>query len=100
MAKKSMIARQIKRQKLELKYQKRRQHLKVLIKNTKFLDEKLTLYGKLQRFPLNSSPVRLKNRCMITGRPKAYYGDFGISRQVLREMGHQCLLPGLKKSSW
>jgi small subunit ribosomal protein S14 len=100
MAKKSMIARQNKRHKLVLKYKQKRYHLKALIKQTEFLDEKLNLYTKLQKLPRNSSFVRLNNRCMITGRPKAYYRDFGLSRQVLREMAHQCLLPGVKKSSW
>jgi small subunit ribosomal protein S14 len=100
MAKKSMIARQNKRQKLVLKHKQKRQHLKTLIQNTDFLDKKLKLYIELQKLPRNSSGVRLNNRCMITGRPKAYYRDFGLSRQVLREMAHQCLLPGLTKSSW
>lgn len=100
MAKKSMIARQKKREKLVAKYKEKRQNLKQQIKKTDFLDEKLSLYKKLQKFPRNSSEVRLNNRCMITGRPKGYYRDFGLSRQVLREMAHQCLLPGVTKSSW
>lgn len=100
MAKKSMIARQKKREKLVAKYKEKRQNLKKQIKKTDFLDEKLSLYKKLQKFPRNSSEVRLNNRCMITGRPKGYYRDFGLSRQVLREMAHQCLLPGVTKSSW
>lgn len=100
MAKKSMIARQNKRQKLVLQYKQKRQRLKILIKQTDFLDKKLTIYKQLQKLPRNSSLVRLNNRCIITGRPKAYYRDFGLSRQVLREMAHQCLLPGVKKSSW
>ena len=100
MAKKSMIARQKKREKLVAKYKEKRQNLKNQIKKTVFLDEKLSLYKKLQKLPRNSSEVRLNNRCMITGRPKGYYRDFGLSRQVLREMAHQCLLPGVTKSSW
>lgn len=100
MAKKSMIARQKKREKLVAKYKEKRQNLKNQIKKTVFLNEKLSLYKKLQKLPRNSSAVRLNNRCMITGRPKGYYRDFGLSRQVLREMAHQCLLPGVTKSSW
>ena len=89
MAKKSMIARE-----------KKRQNLKEQIKSTAFLEEKLALYAKLQKLPRNSSAVRLHNRCSVTGRPKGYYGAFGLSRHVLREMSHNCLLPGVKKSSW
>jgi small subunit ribosomal protein S14 len=100
MAKKSLIARQIKREKLVLKYKLKRKNLKIKIKKEPILDEKLNLYTKLQKLPRNSSFVRLKNRCSITGRPKAYYRNFGLSRHVLREMAHQCLLPGLYKSSW
>ena len=100
MAKKSMIARQKKREKLVAKYKEKRQNLKNQINKTSFLDEKLGLYKKLQKLPRNSSEVRLNNRCTITGRPKGYYRDFGLSRQVLRQMAHQCLLPGVTKSSW
>ena len=100
MAKKSLIARQKKREKLVLKYKLKRTNLKIKIKETTFLDEKLNLYIKLQKFPRNSSKVRLNNRCLITGRPKGYYRDFGLSRHILREMAHQCLLPGVRKSSW
>lgn len=100
MAKKSMIQRELKRQRLVMKYAKKRFELKQQIKETSILKEKLNLHRKLQQLPLNSSPVRLHNRCMITGRPKGYYRDFGLSRHVLREMAHQGLLPGVRKSSW
>ena len=100
MAKKSMIEREKKRQRLVIKYAKKRDNLKEEIKNTTFLEEKLNLHRKLQRFPRNSAPVRLHNRCLITGRPKGYYRDFGLSRHLLREMAHLCLLPGVTKSSW
>nr|AWX53373.1 ribosomal protein S14 [Halochlorococcum sp. NIES-1838] len=100
MAKKSMIARQKKREKLVAKYKEKRQNLKNQIKKTEFLDQKLAYYEKLQKLPRNSSAVRLNNRCMITGRPQGFYRDFGLSRHVLREMAHQCLLPGVTKSSW
>ena len=94
-----MIARQKKREKLVEKYKQKRKNLKEQIKKIELLDKKLNLYQKLQKLPRNSSPVRLKNRCMVTGRPKGYYRDFGLSRQILREMAHECLLPGIKKSS-
>jgi small subunit ribosomal protein S14 len=100
MAKKSMVERERKRQKLVAKYKTKRSILKEEIKKTDFLEEKLALYMKLQKFPRNSSPVRLHNRCRITGRPKGYFRDFGISRLVLREMVHDCVLPGIRKASW
>lgn len=100
MAKKSMIQRELKRQRLVMKYAKKRENLKKCLKETTFLKEKLALHRKLQQLPRNSSFVRLHNRCMITGRPKGFYRDFGLSRHVLREMAHQGLLPGVKKSSW
>jgi small subunit ribosomal protein S14 len=100
MAKKSMIQRELKRQKLVMKYAIKRATLKEQIKQTSFLKEKLNLHRKLQQLPRNSSAVRLHNRCMITGRPKGYFRDFGLSRHVLREMAHQGLLPGVCKSSW
>jgi small subunit ribosomal protein S14 len=57
-------------------------------------------YEALQKLPKNSSPVRLKNRCMFTGRARSYYRKFGVSRLVLREMALRGEIPGLKKSSW
>nr|ALO21691.1 ribosomal protein S14 [Stephanosphaera pluvialis] len=100
MAKKSMIQREFKRQRLVMKYAKKRESLKKSLKETTFLKDKLALHRKLQQLPRNSSFVRLHNRCLVTGRPKGYYRDFGLSRHVLREMAHQGLLPGVKKSSW
>jgi small subunit ribosomal protein S14 len=100
MAKKSMIQRELKRQRLVMKYAKKREELKKQIKNTTFLKEKLALHRKLQQLPRNSSVVRLHNRCLITGRPKGFFRDFGLSRHLLREMAHQGLLPGVQKSSW
>ena len=100
MAKKSMIQRELKRQRLVMRYAQRREELKQQILDTSILREKLILHRKLQKLPKNSSSVRLNNRCMITGRPKGYYRDFGLSRHVLREMAHEGLLPGVTKSSW
>lgn len=89
MARKSLIAREEKRQKLVDKYAKLRKELK----------EKGD-YDELQKLPKNSSPVRLRNRCQLTGRPRGYYRKFGISRLVLREMASKGEIPGVKKSSW
>jgi len=100
MAKKSMIERDNKRKKLVQKYKNRREELKKQIMSTISLDEKYILYSKLQCLPRNSAPIRITKRCFITGRPRAVYRDFQLSRHVLREMAHACLLPGLTKSSW
>ena len=100
MAKKSMIEREKKRQQLVMKYSGKRRSLKVQMKEASFLEEKLTIQRKLQELPRNSNPVRLHNRCLITGRPKGFYRDFGLSRHVLREMAHEGFLPGVTKSSW
>ena len=95
-----MIQRELKRQRLVMKYAKKREMLKRQINETSLLKQKLMLHRKLQELPKNSSSVRLHNRCMVTGRPKGYYRDFGLSRHLLREMAHQGLLPGVQKSSW
>lgn len=89
MARKSLIAREAKRRKLVEKYAKIREEMK---KNGDF--------EGLQKLPKNSSPVRLHNRCMMTGRPRSYYRKFGISRLVFREMALSGEIPGIKKSSW
>lgn len=95
-----MIQRELKRQKCVIKYEKRRELLKKQMKLASTFREKLILHRQLQKLPRNSSTVRLHNRCMITGRSKGFYRDFGLSRNVLREMAHQGLLPGVIKSSW
>lgn len=100
MANKAMIQRELKRQRLVMKHAKKRSQIKEQMKSATSLREKLTLHRKLQQLPKNSSPVRLHNRCTMTGRPKGYFRDFGLSRHVLREMAHQGVLPGVKKSSW
>jgi small subunit ribosomal protein S14 len=89
MAKESMKAREVKRQKLVDKYAKKRAALK-----------KAGDYEGLQKLPKNASPVRVHNRCKITGRPKGYMRQFGISRVIFREMANFGLIPGVKKASW
>jgi small subunit ribosomal protein S14 len=100
MAKKSMLEREKKRQKLVIKYKIKREELLNKVSKCDSFDEKLVIQKKLQKLPRNSSKIRLRNRCWKTGRPRGFYRDFGLSRNMLREMGHQGLLPGLTKSSW
>ena len=89
MAKESMKAREVKRAKLCAKYAEKRKALK-----------EAGDWAGLQALPKNSSPVRLHNRCSITGRPKGYIRLFGISRIQFREMASNGLIPGVKKASW
>ena len=100
MSKKSIIQRNLKRQSLNSKYNHLRGWLKNQMSRTPNLATKLRIHGFIQDLPTNSSPARLESRCQITGRPKAVYRDFGLSRHVLREMAHEGLLPGVVKSSW
>ena len=100
MAKKSMIEREKKRIKLHQKYALKRSNLLKKYQDEKNFNLKLELHSKLQKLPRNSSQTRIRNRCWKTGRPRGFFRDFGISRHVLREMAHQCLLPGVTKSSW
>jgi len=100
MAKKSMVEREKKRQRLILKFREKRRTLLNAIKTSDSFSETLLLQKKLQKLPLNSAPTRSGNRCWKTGRPCAVYRDFGVSRHVLREMAHDGLLPGVIKSSW
>ena len=82
------------------RYRITRQSLKKRINSSLTIQDKLTISIKLQSLPRSSAPVRLRNRCSLTGRPRSNYRDFGLSRHVLREMAHTCLLPGVSKSSW
>ena len=100
MAKKSMIEREKRRSLLIAKYADKRETLKEEFRQATTLDEKLTLQRQLQQLPLNSSPTRHRNRCLVTGRHRGYYRDFGLSRNVFREWAHEGLLPGVVKSSW
>ncbi len=89
MAKESMKAREVKRAKLVEKYAAKREQLK-----------KEGNFQALSMLPRNSSPVRLHNRCLLTGRPKGYLRQFGISRITFREMASKGLIPGIRKASW
>ena len=99
MAKESMKAREVKRANLAKKYAAKRAALKEVI-NTGSPEEAYEAARKLQALPLNSNPIRMHNRCKLTGRPKGYIRLFGISRIQFREMASQGLIPGVKKASW
>ncbi|MBD0268475.1 MAG: 30S ribosomal protein S14 [Cyanobacteria bacterium Co-bin8] len=100
MAKKSMIARERKREKIVAKYSAKRESLLEQFQNAENQQEKLVIHRKIQQLPRNSAPTRLHNRCWMTGRPRGYYRDFGLCRNMLRDMAHKGLLPGVVKSSW
>lgn len=101
MASKAKIASNQKRKKLAAKYAEKRAELKRIILSPNSTDEeKDEATIALQKLPRNASPVRIRNRCEVTGRPRAYYRKFGMSRIALRELGLQGQIPGLTKSSW
>ena len=99
MAKESMKAREVKRAKMVAKYAEKRAALKKIV-NTGDPVEAYEAAQKLQRIPKNANPIRLHNRCKLTGRPKGYMRLFGISRIQFREMASNGLIPGVKKASW
>ncbi len=89
MAKKSIVARQAKREKIVARFAEKRAALKAAGD-----------YAALDLLPKNASPVRLKNRCQLTGRPRGYIRHFGISRNMFRDMALAGKIPGIKKASW
>ena len=94
MAKESMKAREVKRAKLVARYAEKRAALKQIVRTGDPAAQ------KLQDLPKNSNPIRMHNRCKLTGRPKGYIRQFGISRIQFREMASNGLIPGVKKASW
>lgn len=101
MAKKSMVEREKKRQKLVERYAAKRAELKeIALDESRPMEERFKARLKLAKLPRNSAPTRLHNRCQLTGRPHAYYRKLKISRIMLRELGSQGQLPGMVKSSW
>lgn len=100
MSKKSLVEREKNKKRLVRQFLQKRKNLKFQIKQSKFLEEKFNLHRKLQKLPRNSSPTRLTNRCLLSGRAKGFLRDFGVSRHFFRELAHEGLLPGIKKSSW
>jgi len=101
MAKKSMVLREQKRLEVVERYAKKRAALKATIQSPSSSDEeRAEALLKLQALPRNANPVRLRNRCGITGRPKGYFRKFGLGRNKLREQAMAGNIPGLTKASW
>ncbi len=101
MAKISKIVKNEKRKKMVAKYADKRLALKKIINNPESAPEQIDeAIMKLQKFPRDASPIRVKNRCSQTGRPRGYLRKFGISRVALRELALQGQIPGVVKSSW
>ena len=101
MAKTSAIQRNLKRIKLEKRFSKKRRELKKIISNKKLpLDERFQAQLKLAKLPKNSSKIRIRNRCEISGRPHGVYRKLRISRIALRELASEGKIPGMTKSSW
>lgn len=101
MAKKSSIQRNLKRKRLVEKHAAKRGELKAILSDPNTSDEEFyRAQEKLAKLPRNSSPIRVRNRCMVTGRPRAYVGKFGLSRLTFRELASQGKIPGVTKSSW
>ncbi|MBF9234231.1 30S ribosomal protein S14 [Microvirga alba] len=101
MAKKSSIEKNKLRRKLVKKFAGRRERLLAVANDeSKSMEERFDARLKLAELPRNSSPSRIRNRCEVSGRPRAYYRKLGMSRIALRELGSQGMIPGLVKSSW
>lgn len=101
MAKVSMINRELKRAKLIKKYAAKRQALRIQMNDMSLSEkERMLAREKMSKLPRDSSPVRQRNRCNLTGRPHGYYRKFGLSRNKLREAAMRGDVPGLVKASW
>jgi small subunit ribosomal protein S14 len=101
MAKKSMVEKNNRRRRLSKKYSGRRNRLKAIaMDKTKPMEERFAATLKLAELPRNASATRIRNRCELTGRPRAFYRKHKLSRIALRELGSKGLIPGLVKSSW
>ena len=101
MAKTSSIEKNKRRRKMAKKFASRRAKLKAIVQNKELpVEERFAAFLKLAELPRNSSTTRIRNRCELTGRPRAYYRKHKLSRIALRELGSKGLIPGLVKSSW
>jgi small subunit ribosomal protein S14 len=101
MAKKSSIEKNGRRRKLTKQYSNRRAKLKAIVHDKKLpVEDRFAATLKLAELPRNSSATRIRNRCELSGRPRAYYRKHKLSRIALRELGSKGLIPGLVKSSW
>jgi len=95
MAKKSMLEREYKRKRLVTKYSEKRKEILKELKKAESLEQIFELNAKLQKLPRNSAPTRVRNRCWKTGRPRGFFRYFGLCRNAVREMAHDCVLPGV-----
>ena len=104
MAKESMKARERKREKMVVRYAKKREELTKILKSTDTSEDvqtaKWDAMMAIQKLPANSSKIRMHNRCGLTGRPRGYMRQFGLSRVTFREMALSGKIPGIKKASW
>ncbi|MCC6318838.1 MAG: 30S ribosomal protein S14 [Gemmatimonadaceae bacterium] len=101
MAKTSKIVKNEERKALTARYREKRKALLAIVKNPKSTDaQREAAYSKLRKLPRNSSRVRIRNRCSMTGRSRGYEGFFGLGRMAMREMALNGLIPGVRKSSW
>ena len=101
MAKKSMLAREVKRAKTVKRFAAKRAEYRRIIKNPESTDDqRQAAQTKLQALPRDASPCRMRNRCSISGRPHGYYRKFGLARNKLREATMRGEIPGLSKASW
>ena len=101
MAKKSSIEKNNRRRRMSKQYSARRKKLKAIVQDKKLpVEERFAATLKLAELPRNSSATRIRNRCEMTGRPRAYYRKTKLSRIAMRELGNKGLIPGLVKSSW
>ena len=101
MAKKSSVEKNKRRERLVKQYAGRRERLLAIANDeTKSMEERFEARLKLAEVPRNANPTRIRNRCEVTGRPRAFYRKLKMSRVALRELGNKGLVPGLVKSSW
>ena len=101
MAKKSKLIKHARQQAMIAKYAPKRAELKAVLNGkARSLEEYNEARKALAALPKDSNPVRLHNRCQLTGRPRGYYRDFGLCRNMLRKLAHEGVLPGVVKSSW
>lgn len=101
MAKKSCIQKTLKKQRLVAKHAAKRAELKKQLNDAELdFEERIEIQKKMEALPLNSSKVRHRNRCWLTGRPRGFHRDLGICRNALRKMAHFGQIPGVTKASW
>ena len=101
MAKKSSIEKNERRRRMAKQFAGKRARLRAIAKNQSLaMDERFTAQLKLAQLPRNSAPTRIRNRCELTGRPRAYYRKVRMSRMALRDLANRGLIPGLVKASW